>query len=231
MGMQKQGIFGSVNIYNPFTTALVGSAEVRQQFSYNGVLNTITPGLINPVAAAIQKYFPEPNLTGVTGKNFTSSAPSNVDQNEFSAHVDQNVTEKYHLFGRYAWSQTGLTQPNAFGNIADSEGAVGTTTFRNQSFAFDNIYSLSPSLTLSVDDGFARWFQIRQTLIYGFDITTLSFPAALAAEVGIKMFPAISIGGGYAGLANQLSEQRQRFPCTADLADQNSRQAHDGDGC
>jgi hypothetical protein len=201
--LQKQGVFGSVNIYNPFTTVAAGAAENRQQFSYMGVLNTIPTSMIDPVAAAIQKYFPEPNLSGVTGKNFSSSAPSRVNQDVFSARIDQNVTQKYHLFGRYAYSNSGLTQPNAFGNIADAEGAVGTTIFRNQSFAFDNIYSITPSLLLSVDYGYARWFQSRKTLSYGFDITTLGLPASLANEVSIKMFPSISIGGGFVGTNNQ----------------------------
>jgi hypothetical protein len=201
--LQKQGIFGSVNIYNPFTTTPVGAAENRQQFSYMGVANTIPPSMIDPVAAAIQKYFPEPNLTGVTGKNFTSSAPSIVNQDIFSTRLDQNVTKKYHLFGRYAYSNSALTQPNAFGNIADTEGAVGTTVLRNQSFAFDNIYTLTPSLVLSVDYGYARWFQSRQTLSYGFDITQLGLPASLASQVTVKMFPTILLGGGYVGTNNQ----------------------------
>ena len=201
--LQKQGVFGSVNIYNPFTTTPVGTTEQRQQFSYMGVANTIPPNMIDPVAAAIQKYFPEPNLTGVTGKNFTSSAPSIVNQDIFSTRLDQSVTRKYHLFGRYAYSSSALTQPNAFGNIADTEGAVGTTILRNQSFAFDNIYTLTPSLVLSVDYGYARWFQSRQTLSYGFDITQLGLPASLASAVTIKMFPTILIGGGFVGTNNQ----------------------------
>jgi hypothetical protein len=200
---QKAGVFGSTNIYNPFTTTTVGTTKPRQQFSYKGVLNTIDPALIDPVSAQIQKYFPEPNLTGVTGKNFINNAPVRISQDIYSVRIDQNVTEKYHLFGRYAYSNTGLTQPNAFGNVADVEGAVGTTKFRNQSFAFDNIYSISPSLVLSVDYGLARWYQARQTLSYGFDITSLGFPASLANAATIKMFPAINIGGGYVGTANQ----------------------------
>ena len=200
---QKAGVFGSVNIYNPFTTTTVAGVKTRQQFSYQGVLNTIDPALIDPVAAQIQKYFPEPNLTGVTGKNFISSMPVRLSQDLYSIRIDQNVTQKYHLFGRYAYSNTPLTQPNAFGNVADSEGAVGTTTLRNRSFAFDNIYSLSPSLLLSVDYGFARWYQIRQTLSYGFDIGSLGFPASLANAVSIKMFPTVIIGGGYVGTNNQ----------------------------
>ena len=202
--LQRQGIFGSNPIYNPFnTTTSPTGVKTRQQFSSNGVLNTIPANMIDPVAAAIQKFFPEPNAIGNSAYNFTSSAPIRLSQDVFSTRIDQNVTQKYHLFGRYAYSNTPLTQPNAYGNVADSEGAVGTTTLRNQSFALDNIYTLTPSLLLSVNYGFARWYQIRQTLSYGFDITSLGFPAALANAIGIKMFPTVLIGGGYAGTNNQ----------------------------
>lgn len=204
---QKAGIF-STNIYNPFTTTTaVNGAGVttkpRQQFSYMGNSNQIDPALFDPVALQIQKYFPEPNLTGVTGANYISAGSSRVSQNSFSVRVDQNVSQKWHLFGRYAFSQSALTQPNQTNTVADASGATGTQKLRNQSFAFDNIYSISPSLTLSVDYGFARWFQFRQTLSYGFDITSLGMPSSLASVVSVPMFPTIILGGGYLGTNNQ----------------------------
>jgi len=199
---QKSGIF-STNIWNPFTTMTVGNTKPRQQFSYLGKLNSINPSLFDPVAVQIQKYYPEPNLTGVAGANYISDASSRVLQNSFSTRIDQNVTQRWHLFGRYAFLQSALTQPNQTGTVADASGATGTQKLRNQSFAFDNVYSLSPSLTLSVDYGFARWFQFRQTLSYGFDITQLGLPSSLASTVSVPMFPTIILGGGYLGTNNQ----------------------------
>ena len=51
--------------------------------------------------------------------------------------------------------------------------------------------------------GFARWFQSRQTRSYGFDNSTLGFPSSFVNAITIPMFPAVNIGGGYSGLANQ----------------------------
>lgn len=204
---QRAGIF-STNIWNPFTTTTgTGAGGVttkpRKQFSYMGQLNRIDPALIDPVAAQIQKYFPEPNLTGVAGANYISAASSRVLQNSFSTRLDQNVSQKWHLFGRYSFTQSSLTQPNQTGEPSDAAGATGTQKLRNQSFAFDNVYSPSPSMTLSVDYGFARWFQFRQTLSYGFDIGSLGLPSSLAASVSVPMFPTIIFGGGYLGTNNQ----------------------------
>ncbi|HEV2709741.1 MAG TPA: TonB-dependent receptor [Edaphobacter sp.] len=202
---QKNGDFSQtfntsgalVKVFNPFSTA----GGQRTQFAGN----VIPQGLIDPVAQKILSYYPDPNLPGDAQthvNNFISNAPVRLSQNLGSLRIDQNVTNKYHLFGRYAYSKTSLTQPNNFGNIADSIGAVGTTLFRNQSFAFDNTYAFSPSLLLTVNYGFARWYQARQTLSYGFDNATLGFPASLVSQIGIPMFPAINIQG-YTGLANQ----------------------------
>jgi hypothetical protein len=185
-------------LYNPFTTN--ATTKVRTAFANN----MIPANLIDPVAAKMAAYYPLPN-TGAAGaitNNFLSNAPIRVSQNTYSGRVDQNVTSKYHLFGRYAYSNSPLTQPNTFGNIADPTGAVGTTNFKNQSFAFDNLYQLSSSMLLTVDYGFARWYQRRQTLSYGFDNSTLGFPAPLVSAITIPMFPAVAIGG-YTGLANQ----------------------------
>ena len=196
---QKAGNFSGLStIYNPFSTN--ATTKTRTAFPNN----TIPASMIDPIAARIASYYPEPN-TGPSGaiiNNFISNAPIRLAQDIYSLRIDQNVTSKYHLFGRYAYSNTPLTQPNTFGNIADSTGAVGTTSFTNQSFAFDNLYQISPSLLLNVDYGFARWYQLRQTLSYGFDNSTLGFPSSLVGAIKIPMFPAVNIGG-YTGLANQ----------------------------
>lgn len=200
---EKKGDFSAAGlnpIYNPFTTD--PTTKVRTQFN----LNKIDPSLIDPVAMALQAFYPEPNTgpAGAITNNFISNSPVQLSQDIFSGRVDQNVTQKYHLAARYAFSRTPLTQPNYFGNVSSpGTAAVGTTTFRNQSFALDNIYQVSPSLLLNFNYGFARWYQVRQTLSYGFNNAALGFPSSLVSAITIPMFPAIGIGGGYTGFANQ----------------------------
>ena len=200
---QKGGDFSAPGlnpIYNPFTTD--PTTKVRSQFT----TNKIDPTLIDPVAKALQAFYPEPNTggAGAITNNFISNSPVKLSQDVFSGRVDQNVTQKYHIAARYAYSRTPLTQPNYFGNVSSpGTAAVGTTIFRNQSFALDDVYQISPTLVLNFNYGFARWYQARQTLSYGFNNATLGFPSSLVSAITIPMFPAISIGGGYSGFANQ----------------------------
>jgi hypothetical protein len=200
---EKAGNFsaaGLKTIYNPYTTN--PTTKIRTAFPGNA----ITPSLLDPVALKMIAFYPEPNTggAGAVVNNFLSNSPVIVHQDVASLRIDQNVTQKYHLSGRYAYSRTPLTQPNTFGNVASpGASAVGTTTFTNQSFAFDNLYAFSPTLLLNVNYGFARWFQVRQTLSYGFNNASLGFPSTLVSAITIPMFPAINIGGGYSGFANQ----------------------------
>ncbi|MGH9345542.1 MAG: TonB-dependent receptor domain-containing protein, partial [Terriglobia bacterium] len=83
---------------------------------------------------------------------------------------------------------------NSYGNVATGgAGAVGTTEFHNWSFAFDNTVTLSPTLLLTIDYGYARWYQQRQTLSYGFKNASLGFPSQFVSLVTIPMFPSINV--------------------------------------
>jgi hypothetical protein len=187
-------------IYNPFSYN--AATKMRAPFAFN----QIPSSLFDPVALKMQAYYPLPNTGGPNAltKNFISLSPTILSQDVYSGRVDQNVTQNYHVNGRYAFSTTPLTQPNVYNNVASTgASAVGTTAFRNQSFALDNVYQFSPTLLLNVNYGFARWFQSRQTRSYGFDNSTLDLPSNVVSAITIPMFPAVNIGGGYSGLANQ----------------------------
>lgn len=194
-----------VTIYNPFSTVPnPGNPSQYTRDSFSG--DKIPSTLIDPVAAKLISFYPLPNTTGAafTGaNNFISNAPLIVDQDEGSIRIDQNVTNRYRLFGRFAMSDTELTQPNSFGNLATpNPGAVGTTFFRNRSFTLDNTITIDPTLLLTVNYGFARWYQLRQTLSYGFNNATLGFPGSLVSQIQVPMFPAVVVQG-FTGLANQ----------------------------
>jgi len=198
---QRNGDFSGISatIFNPYTTNT--TTKVRTAFPGN----IIPVGLLDPVAVKMATYYPLPNTgpAAATTNNFLSNEPVRLSQDVYSLRVDQNVTQKYHISGRYAYSTTPLTQPDYFHNVATSgAGAVGTTTFINQSFSLNNIYQFSPTLLLNANYGFARWFQSRQTRSYGFDNSQLGFPSSLVSAISIPMFPAVNIAG-YTGLANQ----------------------------
>ncbi len=194
-----------VTIYNPFSTAPDPNNPgqyIRTAFPSN----KIPSSLFDPVAQNILKYYPDPNAPGsqyTNANNYLSNAQMRVGQDEGSARIDQNVNDHYHFFGRFGWLLTNLTQPNTFGNVSTGgPGAVGTTEFHNWSFAFDNTVTINPTLLLTIDYGYARWFQSRQTLSYGFNNASLGFPAQFVGLIGIPMFPSINVTS-YSGMNGQ----------------------------
>jgi outer membrane receptor protein involved in Fe transport len=185
-----------VKIYNPFST-VPDSAHpgqyVRTQFSGN----VISPQLLDPVALQILKYIPLPNVS-IPGSsiNYSVAPKLTIDANSGSIRIDENVTKNYRSFGRYAYFLNKQTQPNTYGNVATpGAGAVGTTQLNNWSFARNNTIILKPSLFLTVNYGWARWYQMRKTLSYGFDNSTLGFPASYVNSIELPAFPQVSIAG------------------------------------
>lgn len=201
---QRQGDFSDtrnaagklVTIYNPFSTrpdpANPGK-YIRDPFKDN----RIPSGMLDPVALKLINYYPEPNTRGTANTNadnFISNAPLTVNQNAGSARVDQQVNNLYRFFGRFAWMLTTQTQPNNYNDLATpGAGAVGTTELNNWSFSQDNTFALSPSLLLTANYGWARWFQSRKTLSYGFDSASLGFPSSFTNSIQIPMFPTINM--------------------------------------
>jgi len=206
--LQKQGDFSQtynskgqlVTIYNPFSTqpdpAHPGQ-YIRTAFANNKIPST----MFDPVAQKILAYYPEPNVTGLqytNADNYISNAPLTISQDNGSARIDKNVTDNYHFFGRVGWTYTNLTQPNTFGNVSSGgNGAVGSTVWHNWSSAFDNTITISPTTLLTINYGFARWFQSRKTLSFGFDNTTLGFPSSFVSQLRIPTFPNVTVAGGY----------------------------------
>jgi hypothetical protein len=185
-----------VKIYNPFST--VSNPATPGQFIRTQFANNMIPsGMMDPVAQQILKYIPLPNVS-IPGStiNFAVAPRLTIYDNAGSVRIDQNVTKNYRIFGRYAFSLINQTQPNTYSNVATpGAGAVGTTQLNNWSFALGNTIVFSPKRLLAVNYGWARWYQRRQTLSYGFDNSTLGFPSSFVAGIQIPMFPTVTIAG------------------------------------
>ncbi len=204
--LQKQGNFSQtfnqnkqlITIYDPSTTG-PDPAHPGQSVRAPFPGNQIPRSRFDPVAAKIITYYPEPNAPGnsiTNANNFVSNAPTVVNEDEFSVRMDHNVNDNYRMFGRFTFNDTNLLQPNYFGNVASGgNGAVGPTLFHYRTFAFGHTVTLNPRTLLDIRYGFARWYQDRKTLSYGFDQTTLGMPAQTVAQYQIPVFPALTVNG------------------------------------
>ncbi len=162
--------------------------------------------MINVIGKNIASYYPLPN-TGFSNtgnvNNFISNAGTAVNKDQETFRMDHQITDMQKIFGRVSLDDTDLCQPNYFGNVASpSPGTVGCTTWKNRSASLEYDDVLSPSTVLTVRYGFARWYQIRAGLSYGFNQTSLGFPASLVSQEQVPEFPSVGVSG-YSGLGNQ----------------------------
>jgi hypothetical protein len=104
-------------------------------FQYDGAgnpLNIIPMSKLDPLALAITKLYPEPNVNG-NGFNFLNNPVRSETRNNFDVRVDQKYTEKDYAFFRFSYED----QPSLIPGPFDSTGGDGGGFF---SGVEDNAY-------------------------------------------------------------------------------------------
>ena len=148
----RQGNLGSdvglTTLYDPATGNSDGTG--RQPFAGN-----IIPGnRINPIAAKILTYVPQPNLSG-TQNNQDMNVPSTYDGNSIDGRVDHNLSDTSKLFFKFNQSLFHIVNSSLMGpeigdgiiaNDATTTGIVGYT------------HGFSPTLLSEVRAGYNRYW-------------------------------------------------------------------------
>ncbi len=90
-------------IYNPFT----GNADGSGREAFAG--NKIPSSLINPIAAKLQSYYPDPNNgTGFSNNLFAAGGPI-LNRNNFDGKLNYTMSDKQTIFAKYGrmWATSG----------------------------------------------------------------------------------------------------------------------------
>jgi hypothetical protein len=113
----------STNIYDP-KLPLVGcvSGSCRPQAQYNGNLNVIPPGEIDPIGKAILNLYPQANLPGEIN-NYIFSGTSHAPDYQFDIKIDHQINDRNHISGRYSRGSSNYYTPMIFGDSFDNNGA------------------------------------------------------------------------------------------------------------
>ena len=196
----------SFTIYNSLLPDLPNGT--RQPIPGNKIANP------NPTAVKFLSMFPKCNAPNPsTCDAATNGAVNNLyvpgldptTAQKFDVRIDDYLSEKQHLFGRFSFDRLFTSGVNAFNNDWDLNYAQNITNGRN--FLLGDDYTLSPTTVLQLRYSFTRHFESQggDPQQNGFDITTLGFPASLAAQEVYKTLPYVTfndVGGGIGGTAN-----------------------------
>jgi hypothetical protein len=157
-------------------------------------LNTIPQNQINPVSQTIlNTFYPLPNFnSGDFASNYRLTEPSPANSNQFDIRVDEKITDKQLLWGRYDYrrsnnlSALGLLQGNEA--ILDDTDSVGLTYS----------YNITSNVLNEVRFGYNR---------QSFAVTFPQFPngAALISQLGLNLPGPFQSGSAIPGFIFQQS--------------------------
>jgi len=182
---------GNPTIYDPDT--FDAATRIRQPFGQNKIPST----RISSVANKILSFYPSPNYSGQTGRNYVASIPGVDDTNNANARIDHRFSAKDNVFGRYSILDRNRPLPGtlAYSGITD--------TIRGQNVALNWIHIFTPTLLNEARAGFNR---------SKYYTTAISSPSANPAKdlFGFKNtiddptvgygLPLFGLSGGFSGL-------------------------------
>lgn len=179
----------SFTIYDPTQPDING---LRQPFPGNKIVNP------NPVALAFLSHFPKCNVgancdsaTNGAVNNFYAPGLDPTRAHRFDVRVDWNKSDRQRIFTRFSFDRLFSSTFNAFGSMWDPNYAQNVTNGRNLLVADD--LTLNSTTVLQLRYSFTRHHESQggDPRQIGTDITTLGFPASLAAEEVYKLLPII----------------------------------------
>jgi hypothetical protein len=139
---ERTGNFAGYNtIYDPMT-----GAPFPQ--------NVIPSDRITPLGASIAALFPLPNTSG-GGNTYEVTPRADTYDSQILGRVDDNLTSKDHLFGRYFFDNYSLQSSGGYSDFYD------TTVFHNQSLVVSDTHTFSPNLLLTAAFAYSRFPRTR----------------------------------------------------------------------
>jgi hypothetical protein len=186
-------------IYNPYSATLgANGIVVREKFPGN----IIPPSMITDVARKLRKYWPSepftPTLASPDGTNNNRDAALTEPATYYThtIRVDQNISDKQRIFGRFSWYNRTSNYNNYFQSIATGEWFK----FISRNAMIDDVYTLSPTMVLNVKYGYNRFIRSSTTNpgSWDIDLTTLGFSQTFQQQVSQGQptrFPGINMSG------------------------------------
>ncbi len=181
-------------IFDPSTTRSIGNGQyVRDPFPGN----IIPANRLDPNAVKLLSLMPAPTQPGLND-NFNVNRGSYSDVNQFDVRIDENISSKDSLFGRYSWSRNPSFIPGPFTGYADGGGfGDGDQQVDTQGAAISYTHSFTPTLINEARIGFNREHTSR---VQPYGNNTSNIPAQFGIQ-GIQQLPGngglpyIGIGG------------------------------------
>src|ERR1700678_2803815 len=122
-----------------------------------------------------------PTTSAFNVGNYTSAGSAGGNTNQFVTRIDQNLTDKTRLFGRFTYNGMLNLPTNPLGTgLCDDRWAED---FHTKALAIDINHTFTPNLIADVNISGSRFIYLRTPLLAGYDLTGIGWPAAYNSEV------------------------------------------------
>ena len=206
-----------IPIYDPLTTCgqynnpacVAGQAE-RTQFPGN----VIPASRFDNTASIMEKYWPLPTSPGAAftdANNFVVNYSASNSRNWEDFRIDQNISEKQHLFGRFSRYITINPPKDLYGLGIDFTWQQGTPF----QFMLADTYTVSPTTVVDVRAAYTRTIYDREPNTLGMDFSTIGWPASYNSQFLDRLLPVMapsgftSSDGAESGTLSTNTRQRQ----------------------
>lgn len=173
-------------IFDPSTTQNIGNGKyIRSPFPGN----IIPANRLDPNAVKLLSLMPAPTQAGLND-NFNINRGSSTDVNQFDIRIDENISSKDSIFGRYSWSRSPSFIPGPFTGYADGGGfGDGDQKVDTQGAAVSYTHTFTPTLINEARVGFNRE---RTSRLQPYGNDTSNIPG----QFGIQGIPQLPGNGG-----------------------------------
>lgn len=157
------------------------------------------------IAEKVLSYYPGPNTNG-NGFNYSIVGAAPTTYSHWDARLDHDFTPNWHSFLKVSHFDQHSLGGNALADYgssnAASQGYGGPDHSGAWTAAFNNTFTISPTLLGEVRYGVSRSTEERTPAGGKFDPSTLGFPAYVSQTAGPngQVFPRFDVADGFAGL-------------------------------
>jgi hypothetical protein len=142
--------------------------------------NKIPADRLNPTALFLLKYIPLPNSTSAAD-NFVKATSTGGNIDEYVARVDQTISSKSTLFGRFTfWKLLSLAQ-DPFGTGLCKDRCAENSKSRSLAIGYN--YQITPNTIANINASISRFQYLRTPINSGFDVTQEGWPASYNGAV------------------------------------------------
>jgi hypothetical protein len=181
----RQGDFSSlltgstpIQLYDPYTVNPTTGART----AYPN--NQIPSSEWSTAATALwDKYYTPvaPTTTSFATGNLTSAGSAGGNTNQFVTRIDQNVTDKTRIFGRFTYNGMLNLPTNPLGTGLCQDRCA--EDFHTKALAIDINHTFTPNLIGDVNISGSRFIYLRTPLLSGYDLTQIGWPSSYNGEV------------------------------------------------